>query len=92
MIRLKINAVLVPAGDEPLAGRHRILARIADDLVLFKLDQPHGKPFVSPRSVVAQWVADRSVSIGPDPAPDYVRRADNEIPAAHRTRRDTRHR
>ncbi|MGP8437978.1 hypothetical protein ACT2FY_08290 [Paraburkholderia fungorum] len=88
MIRLKINAILVPAGDEPLTGPHRILARIADDLVLFKLDQPHGRPFFVPRPVVAQWVADKLVSIGPDPAPDYVRRADNEIRTAHRTRRD----
>jgi len=88
MIRLKINAVLVPASEEPFAGSHRILARIADDLVLFKLEQAHGKPFIVPRSVATRWVAEKLVSIGPDPTPDYVRRADDEIPAAHRTRRD----
>lgn len=89
MIRLKINAVLVPADDEPLRGPHRILARVADDLVLFKIDRPHGRPFVVPRAIVAQWVADQLVSIGPDPAPDYIRRTGNEIPTMHRTKRDS---
>lgn len=89
MISPKINAILVSASDEPLTGRHRVLARVADDLVLFKLDRPHGRPSIVPRPVVARWIADQLVSIGPDLAPDYVRRADNEIPIAHRTRRDT---
>lgn len=89
MIRVKLNSVLVPAGGEPLACPHRVLARSGHVFILFKLEPPHGKPFIVPRTVVAQWVARQLVSIGPDPVPDYIRRAENDIPMPHRAKRDT---
>ncbi|KVM72366.1 hypothetical protein WJ60_07655 [Burkholderia ubonensis] len=88
MTRLKINAVLVPNGDTPFAGAHRILARQGDHVVLFKLEPTHGKPFAVPREMANRWVNEQLVSVGPDPSPDYIRRPESEIPASHRAKRD----
>lgn len=89
MTRLKINAVLVPNGDTPFSGAHRILARQGDHFVLFKLEPTHGKPFAVPREIANRWVSEQLVSVGPDPSPDYVRRPESEIPTTHRAKRDT---
>lgn len=85
---LRKNVVLFPANENsPFDTPHRILHVIGTEVVLFRLQQPLGKPFHQEISLIDGWLKGGMLLIDHYPLPAFIR-PDTEIPDDARKKRD----
>lgn len=85
---LRKNVVLFPGSkDPPLDRPHRVLQVLGDELVMFPLTPPLGKPFFLEVSEAKKWLKTDAMKVGKFPLPPYML-PDDQVPTKYQEKRD----